>query len=248
MSRVLVVAAVWLVCVSAVEAQSPAETFLAELQTALRNNDRAAVAARVRYPVTVTIAGLRVPFADSGALLARYDDIFTPALVETIARAGTPALTGEPIVIGNYNLVIQRIGEQWKIIAIAVPPPEPDSTTSETRPRGSPAEGPTRVGIRGGPRPTQFPGALFRGATDIYVLWVPKGRVLEVRLNRVQGRSALIRVVHAKTGAPFNPRITGAARVVTGIAPESADYLIEVRREESGDSAPLPYMVSLSLK
>jgi hypothetical protein len=55
-------------------------------------------------------------------------------------------------------------------------------------------------------------------------------------------------VVHAKTGAPFNPRLAGVARVVAGVAPESADYRIEVRRAEGGDPAPLPYMVSLTLR
>jgi hypothetical protein len=254
-SRILLIA---VACVCTAHAQSPAEPFLAELQTALRSGDRAAVVARIQYPITVRIAGLRVPFADSAALLARYDDIFTPTLIDTIARVRAPTVKDDSMVLANYNLVIQRIDQQWKITAIAVPPAEPaeqgggahktDPTDAANTARSTRPQAPTRVGIRSGPRPTQFPGSLLPGATDVYLLWVPKGRVLEVRLDRVQGRAALVRVVHAKTGAPFNPRLAGGARVVAGVAPESADYRIEVRRAEGADSAPLPYMVSLTLR
>ena len=43
----------------------------------------------IRYPIIVGIGGLRVPFADAAGLLARYDDIFTPALRDAIARGSS---------------------------------------------------------------------------------------------------------------------------------------------------------------
>jgi hypothetical protein len=253
MCRLLVAALVLFASSSNADAQSSAETFLGELQTALRNGDRTAVAARIQYPITVRIGGLRVPFDDAADLLERYDDIFTPALRAAIARAGAPIATGDGFLIARDALVVRMIDQQLRITAIAVPPPDPSDAPVASPPEKPTAsarrtQAPIRVGIRGGPRPTQFMGSLLPGATDVYLLWVPKERLLEVRLERVPGRAALIRVVHAVTGASLNPRTTGGARVVTGMARDSADYRIEVRRAEAGDAAPLPYMVSLSLK
>ena len=64
----------------------------------------------------------------------------------------------------------------------------------------------------------------------------------------MQGRAALLRVVHAATGAPLNPRVAGEARVVAGVALDSGDYRIEVRRGDGSDPAPLPYMMALTLR
>ena len=218
---------------AAAHAQISAEQFLNGIRSAIRGGDRAGVADQVRYPITVRIGGVRVPFPDASALLARYDEIFTPGLASEIGQ----------------HVVAQQINGRWRITAIDVP--DSDSSASEPAAgasRGARSSEPARVGIRGGPRPTRVPGTLLPGGTDVYVLWVPKGRVLEARLERVQGRAALLRVVHAGTGAPLNPRIPIEARVVTGVALESADYRIEVRRGEGGDPAPLPYMMALTLR
>ena len=51
------------------------EAFLGRLQRASRTDDRRAIAEMIRYPVTVSIGGLRVPFSDAAAFLDRYDDI-----------------------------------------------------------------------------------------------------------------------------------------------------------------------------
>ena len=210
-------------------AQAPPGSFYEELRAAVLAGDRAAVASRIRFPVTVGIGGVRVPFADSAALFERFDEIFTPELLEEMTR----------------QVTVQQIGGAWRITGISVPAPSPDAPDA---PRGADSNGPTRIGIRGGPRPTRVPGTLLPGGTDVYLLLVPKGRLLEVRLERVQGRAALLRVVHARTGAPLNPRIAGEARVVTGVASASADYRIEVRRGGGGDAAPLPYMLALTLR
>lgn len=109
-------------------------------------------------------------------------------------------------------------------------------------------QNPRRIGIRIGPRPTQLPGALAAGATDVYLVWIPKGKMLEVRLERVQNRSAVVRVMHAGTGEPLDPRGAEGARVVRGRASEGADYRIAVERTQSDEPGPLPYVLSLSLR
>ena len=226
---------------SAAAAQPSAAAFLRELRTAARNGDRNAVAAKIQFPIVVTMAGLRIPFRDAAAFLERYDDIFTPDLIETIARGDA--------------LIIAEVDRQLRITEINVPPasPAPAAPSADGKAASSPsgasgAKAPVRVGIRPGPGPTQFAGSLPRGGRDAYMLSVPKGRLLEVRLERIRGREALVRVVSATTGAPLNPRTAAGARVVAGIAREESDYRIEVRRGDTGDAAPLPYLLSLVLK
>ena len=246
----------------AAQAQPSSDTFLRELRTALRSGDRNAVAARIQYPIVVAIGGLRVPIGDAAALIERYDDIFTPALLAEIASgAGLGGRAGlavqdppsvDKVIVGNNALVITIVGGQLRITSITVPPPAPGGPIASTP--GNPGSPPTRtttparVTMRTGPRPTQFSGSLLPGGTDLYLLFVPKGKLLDARLERVPPREALIHVVHAATGAPLNARTAGGARVVTGVALEGADYRIEVRRGDTGDAAPLPYIVSLILK
>src|SRR5688572_5010939 len=62
------------------------DAFLIQLRRAVQAGDRAAVAGMIRFPITISMVGLRVPFKDAPALLERYDDIFTTALRESIAR------------------------------------------------------------------------------------------------------------------------------------------------------------------
>jgi len=255
----------WFVLAGVGRAQSPyavagisdareVETFLGDLQRALRNGDRQAIASMIRYPVTVLIEGLRVPFSDSSALLERYDAIFTSTLREAIAGAVVshhPQPGREPItvnqngvVIGNNAVFIQQVGGLLRITGITVPRPDGEVAAAPLASR----QEPRRVGIRVGPRPTQLSGALAGGASDAFMVWIPKGKVLEVRLERIQNRVAVVRVRHSATGAPLNPKTADGARVITGHALESADYRIDVERTDSGDSAPLPYVLSLRLR
>jgi hypothetical protein len=228
------------------------EAFIAELQRASRTSDRNAVAALIQYPVTVMIGGIRVPFANADALLERYDAIFTPALQDAIADAGTATATVDGVVIGTNVLVVKRIGEQLRITEIHVPAPNRPSTSLPAVPEAGPATvrrpEPRRIGVRAGRRPTQFSGSLVPSGTDVYTMWIEKGKLLQVRLERAPSGAAFVRVVHAGTGAPLNPRTPNPARVVTGIAPDSGDYRIEVRCMATGDAAPLPYRLSVTLR
>ncbi len=194
----------------------------------------------IRYPITISIGGLRVPFRDAAGLLERYDDIFTPALRESLAR-------------GPGDVTVEMVDGQWRITAITVPRFAEEVMSPAARgveaPRGAARkEEPRRVAIRVGPRPTQIPGILARGATDMLILYLPKGRLASVRLERVPAGAAVIRVVHATTGAPLGARTSAGGRFASGRPAENGDYRIEVRRMDKTDEAHLPYMLSLSLR
>jgi hypothetical protein len=226
-------------------AQTPGiDAFLAQLQRASQANDRNAIAALIRYPIIISIGGLRVPFADASSFLERYDDIFNPPLRDAIARGS---------VLETEFIVVAPVEGQLRITSITVPhlagganaavvPPvdAPESTARKQETR--------RIAIRVGPRPTRIPGLLARDATDSLMLFLPKGKLASVRLERVRAGAAVIQVVHARTGAPLGARVSANGRFVSGRPPEDGDYRIDVRRTDNADEVPLPYMLSLSLR
>lgn len=247
MARAATFAAVLLLAVALraqteIPARDPAEikTFLTQLRRASEANDRHTIATMIRYPITISIGGLRVPFADAAAFLQRYDDVFTPALRQSIAR-------------GTDDLVIEAIDGHLRITSITVPRYADAGSTTVVPPAEAPRNAarkpePRRVAIRVGPRPTQIPGLLARNATDSLILFLPKGRLASVRLERVPVGAAVIRVVHARTGAPLAARPSADGRFVSGRPAEGGDYRIEVRRTGIADETHLPYMLSLSLR
>jgi|SRR5688572_11207439 len=215
------------------------DAFLVQLRRAVQADDRAAVAGMIRFPITISMVGLRVPFKDATALLERYDDIFTTALRESIAR-------GE-------DVTVEVVDGQPRITGITVPNAPNETSASVAEPvepsqRAARKEVPRRVSIRVGPRPTQIPGILARGATDVLIVYLPKGRLASVRLERVSVGAAVMRVVHTSTGAPLAARAGADGRYVSGRPAENGEYRIEVRRTDNADERHLPYMLSLSLK
>src|SRR3954466_4534942 len=66
-------------------AATSAEALLAELQRAIARDDRQAVAALIRYPITVATMGVRIPIRDAAALVQSYEAVFTPELKAAIA-------------------------------------------------------------------------------------------------------------------------------------------------------------------
>jgi len=89
---------------------------------------------------------------------------------------------------------------------------------------------------------------LAPGATDSVMLFLPKGKVAAIRLERVPAGAAVIRVVHARTGVPLSGRASTDGRFVSGRPAEDGDYRVDVQRTENGDETHLPYMLSLSLR
>ena len=257
-------------CAAITTAQAPStqdaltnqlESFLVQLQRAVQSDDRNTVAAMIRFPITISIGGLRVPFVDAAGMLGRYDDVFNATLRDSIARATVRPRAGraqltvaqDRYVVGMNDVIIAPIDGSLRIIAIAVPK-FVDSGVSSTAPAvdgalgGARTQEPRRIAIRVGSRPTQIPGLLARNATDTFVLYLPKGQLAGVRLERVPPGSATIRVVHARSGASLGARPSADSRFVTGRPAEGADYRIEVRRGATEDDAPLPYMLSLTLR
>jgi hypothetical protein len=230
----------------ALHAQSPAQTFLAELNRALQAGDRAAVAAAAQYPLIVSIAaGVRVPFANADALLSRFDEVFTPEVRAAVATgAGALVETPEGFNLPNQVLTMRAVGGQMRITRIVVPPATIADAPANAGAPVAPRE-PRRIAVRAGPRPTQFAGSLAAGSSDSFLVFVQKGQLLDVRLQRGRGE-AVLRVVNAATGAPLESGAK-ATFVVSGRVPTSADYRIEVRRTAAGDE-PLPYMLSVSVK
>lgn len=220
-------------------AQTELDTFVAQLQRAAQHNDRAAMAAMVRYPLMVSIGGgIRIPIEDAATLLARYDDIFTPELRDAIARR-------------TNDVTIQQINGEFRITSIAVPAPaevgEPAAVPAAKTSSIAANPEPRRIAIRVGPRPTQVPGTLARGLIDSFVLYLPKGKLVSVRLERVPAGAAAIRVVHARTNSALNARRSADARFVSGRPLENGDYRIEVRRLRD-DDGHLPYMLTISMR
>jgi hypothetical protein len=231
----------------ALHAQSAAQPFLTELNRALQAGDRAAVAAAVQYPLVVSIAeGIRVPFSNSDELLDRFDEVFTAEVRAAVAAgAGEVVETTEGFILPNQVLTFRSVGGQLRIVRVVVP----KAMVADEMPKPATAGAVThelrRIGVRAGPRPSQFAGSLAAGSTDTFLVFVQQGQLLDVRLQR--GRNeAVVRVVNAATGAPL---VSGAKAtfVVTGRVAASVDYRIEVERTSPGD-APLPYMLSVSVR
>lgn len=78
-----------------------------DLQRGIAADDRAAVAALLRYPVRVTVAGKDQKLADAAAFQREYDKIVTPALKALIAeqRFDTLFVNQQGVMLGQ--------GEVW---------------------------------------------------------------------------------------------------------------------------------------
>ena len=230
----------------AVHAQSPVQTFLADLNRALQAGDRAAVAAAVHYPLVVSIAaGVRVPFANAEALLGRFDEVFTPEVRAAVATGvGAAAETPEGFILPNQMLTLRAVGGEMRITGIVVPAATITDAPARATTPGIPRE-PRRIGVRAGPKPSQFAGSLAAGSSDSFLVFVQKGQLLDVRLQRGRGE-AVVRVVNAATGAPLASGAK-ATFILSARAPASVDYRIDVERTTAGD-APLPYMLSVTVR
>ncbi len=182
----------------------------------------------IDYPIMLTIGGLRVPIDDAMSLLERYDAIFTSELQKSIATAA----------------VVEAVDCRLKITALTLPGAEAGHAGSGPDPESKV----TRIVIRAGPQPSRVSGWLEHRATNTYLVRVPKGQRLEVRLERIPADSAIIQVVDAATGVPLNPRAPARARALSGRPLQDAEYRILVQRTAAGDPSPLLYTLSVSLR
>lgn len=96
---------------AATDAAAAVPVFLSTLQAAVAADNRAAVAALVRYPLTTYDNGVATAeYADAAALLAAYDALFTPAVKDAIARATPETLFTniDGVMIGNGEIWIDN--------------------------------------------------------------------------------------------------------------------------------------------
>jgi hypothetical protein len=245
-----------------------ARAFLAELKNAVGQDDHKAVAAMIQYPILINTGTLRIPFADPAALAERYDLIFSSALKATIAasafaapgqqRSPTTAVTsGTAMTIAGGYIGAEKIDGVFRITWISLPPrdgaaapPGPAGSLSPMSParRAAPRRGAERLTVRGRLRTAQATGTLAAGETRSYVVWGGQGQLLDVRVDGVRGREILLRVVHARTGAPVDARAGEGVRRWSGRLSAGADYRIELKRGEPGPASAPQYVLVVTVK
>jgi hypothetical protein len=229
--------------------------FVRELQRNLARDDRPAIAARVRYPLTVFVGGVRIPISSAAALIEQYDIVFTPALKAAIAdargsagRAGGTALTMTPefASIGADTVRIERIDDALTITRITVPlaaagAPDASSGSRRAPPRYRP---PQRLHLDVGQ--LRRAGALAAGERDAYLISASRNQVLELRITGVAGRAVVVRVMNVKTGKPLDDRAENGVRTWVGRIPADGDYRIDVVRLEAAGEPRLSYLMTIS--
>lgn len=84
------------------------EQFLADIQTAVRTNDKAWIAKNVHYPMSVRIAPKKsLNIKNQNQFIQNYDKIFTPSYKKAVLKSCTCNL------FFNYNGVMLGSGEIW---------------------------------------------------------------------------------------------------------------------------------------
>jgi hypothetical protein len=78
-------------------------TFLAGLQSAVRADDRTAIARLIAYPLRVNVNGSATLYPDAGAVLRDFDRIFTPSVRQAILSQRFDQLFGrdQGVMIGS---------------------------------------------------------------------------------------------------------------------------------------------------
>jgi hypothetical protein len=213
-------------------AATSAEALLAELQRAVARDDRQAVAALIRYPITIAVAGMRIPIRDSAALVQTYEAVFTPEIKAAI---------GDGSAIRTKLIQVTSVGGVVKISSIASLPPsgaDRNGATARAVPRT-----PRRLTFGAPQQLAQATGALPAGGSEAFVAYVEKGKLLEARIDRVRDQEVVLRVVDARTGSPIDDKAAAGARTWIGRVPESGDYRIDVSRGAQAPSQSLQYLL-----
>ena len=95
--------------------------FLARLKQAMAADDHAAVAAMLKYPLTVNSSSERpITYRSATAMSANYARVFTPE-VEAAVAAATPGnlfVRDQGIMIGNGEIWMNEVGGTMKIITV----------------------------------------------------------------------------------------------------------------------------------
>ena len=219
--------------------------FVSALQQAVARNNRPAVAAMMRYPLTVTAGGLQIPASDAKAFVSLYDTVMSPALRQVIGRARVPA-EGKPAAAAVRSagggitfenaVTIAPVGSGFRVTSLTVP------MAPQSKSPGEPIE--RQLTFRVG-QPTQLSGTLTPGGRDRFVFYAVRGALVDARLSGIPGRSALLRVVEASPGKAVDVRADAGTRVWTGRVSADGSYRIEVVRQPDTGNEPMIYTLSV---
>ena len=222
--------------------------FIAALQQAVSRNDKAAVAAMVRYPLDVRAGSLQIPVSDANAFVKLYESLMTSAMKSVVARAKVPA-DGQKSVTATTGrggamtfegaLTIAPAGDGFKISQLMLP-----TSPQSSSPGAAVARQLTfRVGT-----PTQVSGTLNPGGTDLYEFFGQQGVFVDARLSGVPGKSVLLRIVDNNTGKAIDARADAGTRVWNGRLPAASQYRIEVVRQPESGTEQLIYTLAVGVK
>jgi hypothetical protein len=229
--------------------------FVRDLHDEISRDDRQAIAARVRYPLTVFAGGVRIPIADAAAFVASYDIVLTPALKALVASAaasgarspgGALTTTGEFATIGADAVRIDRVNGALTITRITVPlgaaaAPGPDARAGRAgRARD---HAPRRLYL--GVGQLRRSGALAAGERDTYVINAAKNQFFDLRITGVAGRAIVARLTNVRTGKALDERAQEGVRTWAGRLPDEGDYRIDVVRLDTGRDPRLFYVLTV---
>ena len=222
--------------------------FVTALQQAVSRNDKAAVAAMVRYPLEVRAGTLQIPVSDAAAFVKLYESLITPGMKSVVARARVPAAGQKSVTATTGSggamtfegaLTVAPAGGGFKITQLTLP-----TSPQSSSPGAAVARQLTfRVGT-----PTQLSGTLVPGGTDLYEFHGEQGVFVDARLSGIPGRSVLLRIVDSKSGKPVDARADAGTRVWTGRLPAASQYRIEVVRQPDSGTEQLIYTLAVGVK
>jgi hypothetical protein len=225
------------------------------LQAAVAQNDRKAVAALIRYPVTVFTGGVRVPVSDASELVRSYDALFSRSLKVVIAQAAFPRRGGPPpsapievsarqITIAGNVVEIEPVGGRLLITGIHVPL-SPGSTRTGSGPQDSASRPTRRISIGFGR--IEHTGTLAPRQREGYLLSARRNQVLDVRITGVSGRDIVLEIVNVNTRKPIDSKAKEGVRTWVGRIPQDGEYRIDVVRLAARGAAQLRYTLVVSL-
>ena len=228
-------------------------TFLGALKSAVSRDDRRAVAAMIHYPMTVQVENMRIPIADSDALIQNYEAVFSASMKAVIAQAAI-ATAGRPApiyrvtigdaaaTIGSDLIQLQLLDGSLKITRII----QPQAVSEDGRVQRPATRAARRIAFSVGQ--AQLSGALAANDTDSYVLSAARNQLIEVRINGVSGRDIVAHIVNARSGVAVDVRARDGARVWSGRVPDEGEYRVDVVRPAGSGEARLPYILIVSMR
>jgi hypothetical protein len=223
--------------------------FAADVQRAMRTNDRDVVADLIRYPARVSVRLRPYPIyvKDRAALMEMYDMVFTPhlrcAIVESREPAnGTPQpvyplLVARSVVsLAGGRVIAERAQGKYRITRITS---FGDTSTRLGRPRP--------VTFSAGRREVELGGRVAEAGADAYLVTAGAGARLQASIKGFPAGSLSLRVSR-RGSATFLDGADQSGQVWTGRLTEGGEYLVEVVRRAPYCKPPvISHLVTLSL-